>query len=488
MPITSPLVRCRLLGVLGSALLATGGALSGALPATDPLATVALLADLRRPDGPGLLAASFGLGLLVVAWWWLGRLVTTAGTTTPTHGPLLLTLACWCAPLLAGPPLFSRDVYSYLAQGAMAEAGLEVYRDGPAVLGGPLAAEVPAIWQHTPTPYGPVALLLARVVVRVTGDHVVPGVLAMRLVALLGTAVLAVTLPALARRCGVDPAHAVWLGLLNPLVILHLVGGAHNDAVMLAGLVAGLLAALDRRPVVAAVLVTLAALVKAPAAAGLVFVAPLWAARLTGPLARSRAWLATATVSAATAFGVTALAGTGVGWIGALHTPVSSGNWSPSSTMGRLTRLLLEQIGADVAPHAVTFWRWAGLVAVLGAGSVAWLRRDRLGPVHALGLALGAVVVFGPAIRPWYLLWAVLPLAGSAPERTRRFCAAACAVLAVAVLPDGFAPDLPRAVLVLLGVGLALVTTAALRWAAVPRRVVPLRASTGPVELEVEVA
>ena len=55
-------------------------------------------------------------------------------------------------------------------------------------------------------------------------------------------------------------------------MLLHLVGGAHNDAMMLGLLVAGLAAALRRPPVLGAVLVTLAALVKAPAALGLLAV------------------------------------------------------------------------------------------------------------------------------------------------------------------------------------------------------------------------
>ena len=64
--------------------------------------------------------------------------------------------------------------------------------------------------------------------------------LVMRLLALLGVYLIARYLPRLARACGVEPSLAVWAGLLNPLVLMHFVSGAHNDALML-GLV-------DRRP------------------------------------------------------------------------------------------------------------------------------------------------------------------------------------------------------------------------------------------------
>ena len=99
-----------------------------------------------------MVVVGIGLALLVAAWWWLGRLLRAAN---PGTGAMLGTLLLWAVPLLAAPPIFSRDVYSYLAQGGMMGAGLDVYRDGPATLGGPLTAEVPAVWQHTPTPYGP---------------------------------------------------------------------------------------------------------------------------------------------------------------------------------------------------------------------------------------------------------------------------------------------------------------------------------------------
>ncbi|MFK3985422.1 polyprenol phosphomannose-dependent alpha 1,6 mannosyltransferase MptB [Micromonospora sp. NPDC050397] len=463
-PVTrlSVLARCRALGVVGVILLALGAAGTGALPARNPFPALAALDGLRQYPGPALVCASFGLALLVAAWWRLGRLVR--GERPPGPRALLVTLALWAAPLLLAPPMFSRDVYSYLAQGAMVDAGLDVYQQGPATLGGPLAAEVPTIWQHTTTPYGPVFLVLATSVAALTGTQLVLGVLGLRLVAAAGVVLLAAVLPSLARRCGVDPAAALWLGALNPLVLIHLVGGAHNDALMVGLLGAGLAAAMARRPALGTVLLTMAALVKAPAIVALVFVAPLWAGQLTGRWRTVRALAGTAVVAAGTTVAVTALAGTGYGWITALDTPVSAANWSPSSALGRATRTLLELIGADVAPHAVSFWRWAGLAVALAAGLLLWLRRDELGPVYALGLGLGALVLLGPAIRPWYLLWGLVPIAAAAADgRLRHWAALACAGLAVIILPDGFAPGPAQLGQAVLGGGLATLLVLAAR-------------------------
>ncbi|WP_406400600.1 polyprenol phosphomannose-dependent alpha 1,6 mannosyltransferase MptB [Streptomyces sp. NBC_00879] len=449
LPVSVDTRRCQLLGLVGSAALAAGGVTAGALPVRNALAPESGRAAL------GLVAAYFGLVLLVAAWALLGRAVR--GPKPPGRRTLLLTLGLWAAPLLLAPPLFSRDVYSYLAQGAMVDAQIDVYTHGPSRLGGPLPAEVAPLWQHTPTPYGPLFLACARAITDFTRSEVFTGVLGMRLVALLGVAVMVCCLPALARHCGADPAAALWLGALNPLVLLHLVGGAHNDAIMLGLLGAGLVAALGRWPIVAVVLVTLAALVKAPAALGLLAVALLWARQLDGRTPRVRAAAAVLGISAATTAVTTALTGTGYGWIGALDTPVSPQNWSLTSSLGRMTGALLENAGSGLAQFAAPAWHLAGLGATALAVLLAWRRHHRLRPVYALGLSLIAVAVLGPAIRPWYVLWGLFLIAAAGPESwVRRTVAVASGVLALAVLPSGFAPEGPQVALATCGGVLAV--------------------------------
>ncbi|WP_329459689.1 polyprenol phosphomannose-dependent alpha 1,6 mannosyltransferase MptB [Streptomyces sp. NBC_01497] len=427
--------RCRILGFTGSLALTAGGLTAGALPVHDTFPPSAGRVAL------GVLCGYFGLVLLVAAWWWLGGALR--GPRPPAPRELVLTLFVWAAPLLCGPPLFSRDVYSYLAQGAMVDGGIDVYHHGPADLGGPLAAEVAPVWAHTPAPYGPVFLAVAGRAARLTGSDVGAGVLGMRGVALLGVGLLVALLPVLARRCGVDPAAALWLGALNPLVVLHLVSGAHNDALMLGLLVAGLAVAAGGRPLVATVLVTLAGLVKAPAALGLPAVAALWAPALTGRARTVRALAMTAVLALATTVLVTALVGTGYGWIGTLGTPVSSGNWSLTSGLGRITAAVLGAVPGDdaLARLAVPLWRRLGLAGTAALVVAAWLRRARLGAVHALGLSLLAVFLLGPALRPWYALWGLVLVGASAPAgRLRTGAAAVGGALAFVLMPDGFPP------------------------------------------------
>ncbi|WP_141310048.1 polyprenol phosphomannose-dependent alpha 1,6 mannosyltransferase MptB [Streptomyces spinoverrucosus] len=438
--------RCQMLGLAGTAFLALGGETAGALPVRE------LLSPSSAGAALGLVGVYFGVVLLIAAWALLGRLLR--GPEPPTPRSLLLVLAVWAAPLLLAPPLFSRDVYSYLAQGAMVDAQIDVYTHGPSRLGGPLAEEVSPVWQHTAAPYGPVFLAAASALSGLTRGELPAGLMGMRLLALLGVALMAAALPRLARHNGADPAAALWLGALNPLVLLHLVAGAHNDAMMLGLLGVGLVAALGRWPVLGAVLVTLAALVKAPAVLGLAAIVVL---QIRAGRSAVRAVLTTAAASAATTVAATAVAGTGYGWIAALNTPVSPHNWALTSLLGRATGALLERLGSDLAPLAVPVWHTIGLVITAAALLVIWVRlRPR--PVYALGLSLAAVAAFGPAIRPWYALWGLFLIAAAAPNTSvRHRVAAVTCVLALGVLPSGGPADLGQLVLAVSGGVLAVV-------------------------------
>jgi hypothetical protein len=249
-------------------------------------------------------------------------------------------------------------------------------------------------------------------------------------------------------------------------VLAHLVAGAHNDALMLGLLICGLAAVFGRRPEVPAApykhsrpmlgvaLVALAALVKAPAVLALPACAAIWTTQLGGGWRAMRATAGTLAVMAAVTAGVTALTGHGYGWVAALRTPTRVHNGlSLTTDLGRL----LARLGGDLADHAVPLARTAGLALAGVACLLLWLQRRRLGQVYPLGLALTIVVVLGPVVHMWYLLWGVVPIAAAAPDGpVRRWAARICAVLALVLLPDGEMPTPKTVAQAALGVALAL--------------------------------
>ena len=63
--------------------------------------------------------------------------------------------------MLVVAPIFSRDVYSYAAQGAMMSYHINPYHYGPFTLGaGPYVNPVDPLWLNTPAPYGPLFLMM----------------------------------------------------------------------------------------------------------------------------------------------------------------------------------------------------------------------------------------------------------------------------------------------------------------------------------------
>ena len=440
----------RWLGVLGSLLVVLGGLYAGVGPAADTRqiphhATAAILWPTA--------VVYLGMTLILIAWWTIGR-------SLPEPGALIRTGLLWAAPFVLSGPIFSRDVYSYLAQGAMTVAGLDPYRFGPAALGGELAVNVPPIWQDTPAPYGPVFLRLAGGVTSMTGEQLWPGLIGMRLLAFAGIALIAVTLPGIARACGVSPSAALWLGVLNPLVLLHLVADAHNEAVMIGLMCAGLLLALRHRPLAGAVLITLAGLVKGPALAGLAFLAVLWAGRLTGRCRWARAIGGTLLAAVGAAVTVTALTGTGFGWIPALRTPTLARTWMSLTTDAGTLLGALGIADASAARQALGFCGLATAAVI----ALVLLRRGR-GPglVAALGLFLVALVLLSPVVHAWYLLWGIVPLAAAGSERARRWTVWATPVLVVVAPPNDVPPGLAMVLGAVLGVATGLLLYGLLR-------------------------
>ncbi|HUQ57669.1 polyprenol phosphomannose-dependent alpha 1,6 mannosyltransferase MptB [Lentzea sp.] len=375
-----------------------------------------------RSTAVALGAAIAGAGLVVLTWALLGR--TRADPQWSRR-----TLAWWCGPLLVAPPLFSGDVFSYLAQGEVAARGLDPNVVSPAAgASAEAVARVGVYWRETPSPYGPLFTTVERAITEVTGGNPVAGVVLHRFVAVLGLLLVVWAVPRLAALANVEERAALWLGVLNPLVLWHLVGGVHNDALMLGLMLSGTVIALHALPelrwwqlTAGVVLIGLGAQVKLPALVALAVVGTAVARRLGGGLARFLAAGVSMVVAAVVVSVVTSLAGgSGFGWVRALGTPSKINSWmAPTNWPGFLTGAVS---GPEAGQAMISSARIAGLVLIL-CGLVVIVNRQLRGGVSevtALGMMMSLIVVLGPVIQPWYLLWAALPLAACLPVGTWR--------------------------------------------------------------------
>ncbi len=392
-----------------------------------------------------------GVMALCAAWMGLGRAL--ARHPSIRVGQLWILAVLWCLPFMLGPPLFSRDVYSYLAQGTLVHLGHSPYRDAPLVLGHlghqHVLGGVDPFWRKTTAPYGPLFLGVVSLIVGVTGSHLVLGVIVLRLFDLLGAVLLAVFTPRLARALGTDPRRALWLAALSPLVWLQLVSPAHNDLLMVGLLMAGVTLAVQRRPLWGIAVCAVAATVKVPAVAAIVFIAVAWVRALQGDnapgtaasTARLRVLAQAALVTVAIAGLVTLVTGLGLAWIstGLFNTPGRVRlAITPATALGYTIAHLLKDAGHAINGKAFEATLSHVAFALTALYALVLLYRTRLeNLVRCLGLALVAVAIGGPAAWPWYFIWGLALLSAHRDFQRSWAIPVAVVVSAFIVIPTG---------------------------------------------------
>lgn len=375
--------------------------------------------------GVGRFAATVVLstGVIVLLDTWLRLRPIADARTAPVS-----TWAIWSLPILLCPPLFSRDAYSYAAQGLVVSRGLDPYQNGP-MLPGDFGNQVDQMWFQTPAPYGPLALQVQHLIVAICGDNAYMAAVAMRVPAVMSMAVIAYALPRLAMRVGVSRQQAVWLGVLNPLAMLHIVGGVHNDAMMVAFTVIALLLASRGHPLLGCISLALAAGFKQTAVMAIIGVVALGLRYRKGSIERRPylIGLVTGSVVWLAAFEVITLAtGLGWGWIPNLAVPASIRSLlSPPTLVGSLFEGLfyLLDLPRDIQMLPVPLMQSIGMVSFAVVALWLTLSLALRRPIMASAMALIIFCLCGPVIHPWYMLWGITILAATRMDR-RTFRAA----------------------------------------------------------------
>lgn len=427
------------LGVVASAAIALASYGAGATRYRGGVIRAMGLEQLTYGHGRAIMdvALTLGIAALVVAWVWLGR---------DRNANMRRVTWLWATPLACSAPILSRDVYSYFMQGAMLRDGFDPYSEGAAVNPGPYLWEVSHDWRNTTTPYGPLHLGIGKAVTTLVGENVSAGVVLYKVLAVAGFALIVWAVPRIAQTIGGDPSLALWLGTANPVMLLHLVGGMHNEAIMVGLVSAGLLLCVRSRRFTAGIaLIALAVSLKATAAIALPFV--VW--MMVGPGARPGRFIASgawaAVVAGAVIEAVTILSGSNWGWVEQItgNSKVINPLAGPTLAAELLTPLLPATYNEVLGVTRTVF-----SIAMLG-GLVAmwWMFRPRekaggenYGATAIAGVTAAYTVAFvaNAVTLPWYYA-SILSLAGTfkPPAWVVDVCVGASVVVGLAFTGGG---------------------------------------------------
>jgi alpha-1,6-mannosyltransferase len=304
---------------------------------------------------------------------------------------------------LAGPVLITTDPYTYWDYGRLSAVhGANPYADTPNEFpADPAYRHMGSHWYETTTVYGPAFTLLSEGHAAVVGES--DEAAAWLYKALAAVAVLA--LVGLAARLGSRPAYAAAFVGWNPVLAVHLAGGGHNDALMMALFVGGLALAASGRRQLAGVAWVLSIAIKWLT---LVFL-PL---RLLADRAEGRRLPYAGLAGAAGVLAGLAFWRYGSAWLEAAG-PLADNVQGQTriSIPNRLSRL-------TGLPEAVP----AALALVAFAGFYLWLLAEAWRGRARLALAAGGLLLASAWILPWYAVWAV-PLAAVEEDRAARWLA-----------------------------------------------------------------
>ena len=406
------------------------------------------LAVLPAADGSNLVLATAGGS----PDWLLGPFRVAGGDWTDgaLGGPLFyvglwLALALWAALLaswrglsarlalgavvaahalfLLAPPLLSQDVFSYIAYARLGvEHELNPYEHAPAAI--PSDAVHPYAGSKDATSaYGPLFTLLTYPLAPL---GVPTAFWILKLAAALASLGLVAVVWRIAQRVGRDPLPAAIFVGLNPLTLVHVVGGAHNEAYVVLLTMLGVLAWTAGRAAAAGAVSVLAGGIKA--SAGLVVPFLVAAGPRSRVLAGAVAGAALVAAAAFAGFGADALDALGL----LSDNQERTSRWSFPYKTAQLLGAVLPGDRLDYRDPVRAAYAIAFAAVALWLVVRAWRGAD---PVRMAGWATFALLIASAWLVPWYALW-LLPLAAVAGDRRLQVATGAlCAWMLVIAVP-----------------------------------------------------
>lgn len=394
--------RMSLVGLVGTGLLVAAGA------ASEPASFV----PGGKGGSPGWMhepLSSLDLGLTthgviwaMLAMWVFYGVALALNDAISIRSALTAIVAAHVVFLLA-PPLLSMDVFSYIQYARLgALHGLNPYLYDPATV--PADAAFPFIGWHSATSvYGPLFTLGTYA----TAPLGVGGALwAMKTVTVAASLGCVALVWKAAERLGRRPLEAAMFFGLNPLLLVYAVGGVHNDVLMLALALGGIVLVLGRQERAGAFAVVSASAIKASSAILVPYL--LIGARRRGPfLVGALAALALAGTIFATVFHAEF-----VPFLDTLRWEQRNGS------LHSVPKALFSIVGISGTSLGVRLFCQVVLVAAVALT----LRHAYRGGDWLVAAGWGTLALIATTLwlLPWYVIW-VLPIAALTGDRKLRF-------------------------------------------------------------------
>lgn len=432
---------CLWLGLAGSTLVAITAPLWRLSGPTWRLSVPGIPHNGERP----ITAITFVVGAAMLSLAWLMLIARVERSPLPERDrtrAVIVTALLWFAPVLLGPPLLSSDIYSYAAEGEMASRGIDPTSDAIYKLQyGDFISRTDPIWRTSNgNPYGPVQMGTVATIVEATGHDIDLTLWGLRLLAVGAVLASIWGLSEIARHYGVSPPVAIAIGIANPIAVLHLVGGAHNDALLLALLATGCALALRGKWPLAVLCIALATGVKLPAAAALIYLG--WERAGVGAVLRTRVKVigkalacSGALIAALCIFGRIGL----FGWIASMQNAgKTTGTLSLTTRFGYVVSSILRAIGLPANDAT-----WIALFRLVGLAAAGYIclrllgMTRRIGAVQCAAISMMAVVLLGPVVWPWYLAPSIALLGAAGVGRWRPALLVLTISFAFEVFPRG---------------------------------------------------
>jgi hypothetical protein len=410
--------------VAGTAL-ALGAAES---PLLAPRSQAALTPSLAGPFAGSELVLGAGACALLIAAMLAGYLAVVRGARVLAAGPALAAVVVLHLAFALAPPLFSSDIFAYVAYGRMgALHGISPYLHGPnAIAGDPSYPFTGLTWIGTPSVYGPLFTLLSYALAPL---GLAAAMWTFKLLSAAASLACVALVWSCARRRGVAPLPAALFVGLNPLLLVWAVGGGHNDLLMIALMLAGVRLALARRSGAGAAAIVSASAMKLSAGILLPFLA-------LGMRGEQRRRTLAGTALAAAGLAVAALVAVGTAPFGLGRTiGANAGDWH--SIPGLISRLL----PGGAAPSGVERLCLSLVTAAICLELARRVWRNRIDWIAAAGWATFWTLLLSPVLLPWYAVW-LTPLAALGDRRLRRVALAFTVLVVTIRLCDFLPPNL----------------------------------------------